>query len=587
MNIFRQHGLTLVPFAHSQNIPSLPQGWKWVYFGTKAHHRSSLEKRFGFAARRTFAIELQRQAELLRPRFLTWLQQLGNTQKSDWWGSNTCYRSPLTSDLFLHLVFIHLLESWANEPPFPCVVFIEDPWVLNTALRILPPEKIVGIPPRGLLKECLLRTLAGLRRLASLAISSLHLWWLDYKLSREFGSPLSKAPDTIHAIVTTWLEPRSFEGTSSRLTDPYLGHLSDCIESSGYNHLVFALPFTDGKLLKNLYSSKRGVPWIHLLSLRDLATCFVSAISFRFHKPIPRFESKDVSSLLLSQWFLEWATIFYGTMVRKALVKLTSRATFTNSILFYPFENQPWEKMAIQGLRESRFSGKIAACHTITCPRFFLNYALGPQEAREMPLPDVILANGAFFQKALIQAGFTCPVENGGSLRFSTSPAPFSPAAPEVRAQRTLVLLSSSLEYSLDLLAYLTRSATTGHEYLLKAHPDCPETLILAHRPELPSSFTFISGTIHEWIPRVGSAIHIGTTAALECLMGGVNTMKYIPERIDLDPLVDLPIFQEQLFDGTEPNFNRRNAIVPPAMNILSEPIKTSIWEQLLRSTNP
>ena len=97
-------------------------------------------------------------------------------------------------------------------------------------------------------------------------------------------------------------------------------------------------------------------------------------------------------------------------------------------------------------------------------------------------------------------------------------------------------MLSTSLVYSLDLIYYLLRCSIHDREILLKPHPDLPAQLIRKYiKRRLPDNFIFASGTMDEWMSQVGWAIHVGTTAAIECMMQGITVFKYLPERKDFE----------------------------------------------------
>ena len=198
----------------------------------------------------------------------------------------------------------------------------------------------------------------------------------------------------------------------------------------------------------------------------------------------------------------------------------------------------------------------------------------------------MIISNGRHWEAILKKSGFTCHIKNGGSLRYtkladSNQKKQFE-AIPG-RENHVLVLLSSSLGYSLDLLFYLIRYSLSEKTFLLRPHPDLPEKIIRKHIPSFPDHFSFNSEPFEEVMPRVAYCIHIGTTAAIECMMVGIKVMKYLPERIDMDPLLGLDIDQEIISDGDSLVFGNKVSLnVPLNEGLIAEPVNEETWKNVV-----
>lgn len=255
-------------------------------------------------------------------------------------------------------------------------------------------------------------------------------------------------------------------------------------------------------------------------------------------------------------------------------------------ILAYPFENQPWDKMMAVAKTESSRRFKMVACHNMGVPHFYMNFFLGKDEAHIHPQPDIIVANGTKWKNILDGAGFSCAVRNGGSIRFqihSTKDEESTFCAYE-RKKNVLVLLSTSLNYSLDLLFYLIRAADPQKTFFIKTHPDTPEKIIRKYIKYFPQNFSFVGGTMEEWMGKVDWAIHVGTTAAIECMMKGISVIKFLPERIDLDPILGLEIDQQVVTDGVRNIFQANGNPNRLDGSLIAEPFNEKIWNDILGS---
>ena len=76
-------------------------------------------------------------------------------------------------------------------------------------------------------------------------------------------------------------------------------------------------------------------------------------------------------------------------------------------------------------------------------------------------------------------------------------------------------------------------------------------------------------------------AIHVGTTAAIECMMKGIMVLKYVPERIDLDPLINMDFGQEKVSGDDVMTFGYSATLNSIDESLIAEPFNKSTWDDI------
>jgi len=297
---------------------------------------------------------------------------------------------------------------------------------------------------------------------------------------------------------------------------------------------------------------------------------------------IPKANQLDLSAIFDYERIFECWMVIHACLHYMIVKNLFEKEQIKCKFLVFPFENQPWDKMMIMAVKESKSGCKTIACHNITVPKFYINFFLGKKENKIHPQPDIIVANGRYWTSVLKDAGYSCSVENGGSLRYSPGgQSTGNQTKSDDADDNVLVLLSNSLHYTLDLLFYLLRVYDKNKNYLLKPHPDTPEKTIRKYISIFPDNFRFVEGAMDKWMGQACWAIHIGTTAAIECMMNGIGVIKYIPERIDLDPLLGTGIQQFEVTDKDSFDFKQKVDFSYPDTNIIAEPFNEETWNRI------
>jgi surface carbohydrate biosynthesis protein (TIGR04326 family) len=398
--------------------------------------------------------------------------------------------------------------------------------------------------------------------------------------------PLGELEDAADVFTCTWIEERSFK--DGQFQDPYLGNLNAFYEREGLRTKTLTLPLFPRVLLKRVFQEDSIIPTIYFSRFADIFHSFYRTFAVNPTRMVNSTNGLDLASLFDDAYTAGKDVVFQSTLNYHCFLRFFKQPGLSFSALIYPFENQPWDKVMIKAMRDSGRTFKVVGYQHSTISPLLLNYFLGTGEEKIVSLPDAIIANGKHWTLVLKDGKYSCPIENGGSLRFSPSvrKADITTDADNARhknGDNVLVLLSASLWYSLDLLYFLLSSAKTNKTYLIKPHPDISERIIRKNIPHFPDNFIFIEGSMDECMAKAGWAVHIGTTAAFECMMKGLTVFKYLPERIDLDPLLGLDIEQRTVTDHDELDFSHKAQTGEVDNSLIAEPFNEDVWKEILK----
>ena len=561
--------------------------WQWSFLGTDSCLREKIIEMLGTEKRHCYAKELQDICVQERENYLNWIGEIGELQNNIlWWATVTSYKNPISSNLFLNYCYLSLICKWIREGVKKRLLIVENPFLLESCLTSFANSPVRIIKSRSyLLKKKYYDTCISYVKALVYLIRSLKIWIFNKYFAMKFKGNIKDNLNNLDILISTWIENRSFD-KNGKFTDPYMGKLNDFYKQMGLKVLTITLPILPFKLIKKSYESKEIIPSIHFVKLSDILETFLKSIfvNLKFNNsPAFKLNGFSLTLLLRNEMIKGKGSVYNAYLFYLAILNTFGKKRISCKCLLYPFENQPWDKMMIIAIRKTETTCKIIACHNISIPLFYLNYFLGKSEGAIHPQPDVIVSNAGYWTNIFRQSGFTCDIRNGGSFRSSsTAKIKRNETADKRLNHNILVLLSSSLQYSLDLLFYLLRKNDRSKTFLLKPHPDTPENKIRVKIKHIPENFIFVGGTIEEWLDKVRTSIHIGTTAVIECLSHGVIVFKYIPERIDLDPLLSMNIKQNEVSDMDVIDVKKSNEIMIPQKNILYDSFNEKTWKSLL-----
>lgn len=565
----------------------LEDGWQWVYCGVDSNVRENVKSILGSENRFFYAQDLQKLCLSKKDEFLNWVTGWEKNQDHIiGHGSLISYKSPLGSDLFLNYCFMLLIQEWITRDKKMLIV-LESPWLLKACLENFNRSDIkIHQSRRYFLKKYVRNNLlVNLRLLSKVWHSIVLLSYVKFHCLKHNIKYLSKLEDNVDVFTCTWIEKRSFK--DGQFQDPYLGNLNAFYEKEGFSTKTLTLPLFPRGLLKSVLLNANIIPTIYFSRFIDIFYSLYRTFTVNPSRQILITNGLDLTSLLDSAYTAGKDVIFQSTLNYYCFLRFFKQPGLSFRSLIYPFENQPWDKVMIKAMRDCGKIFKGAGYQHSTISPLLLNYFLGEDENKIISLPDVIVANGNHWASVLKKAGYSCPIENGGSLRFTPNvkTVDLTSDTANIRHENennVLVLLSASLWYSLDLLYFLINLGIMGKIFLIKPHPDIPEKMIRKKIAHFPENFIFIEGSMEECMSKAEWAIHIGTTAAVECMMKGLTVFKYLPERIDLDPLLGLDIEQRNVTDCDGLDFNYEVQTNRVDDSLIAEPFNEKVWKEIL-----
>lgn len=564
------------------------KNWKWSFMGVDPCLREKIISQIGLKNRYCYAEELQNTCMKQKKTFLDWIANTGKQQnKALWWATNIAYKSPYASDLFLNYCYLSLIQKWVEQNVEHRVIVIENPWLLKACLANFDSKFVNIIASTNYFVTSWIRhNVISYGRLFFFWLRSFRMWIVNKAYTLKYNKQITNIlKSKIDVLTCTWIENRSFKGKNYKFSDPYLGVLNDYYKKIGLKVATITLPVFPIKLLKKAYKCGEIIPSIYFTRLSDISRSFFKALFLKYDKKIPNSNGLDLTSIFGYEMVSEKGGICYAFLHYLTCLNLFKINVGPLLALLYPFENQPWDKMMALAKKAAKTNWKMIGCHNIGVPYFYLNFFLGEGEDELCPQPDIIASNGSYWEKVLKDAGFSCDIKNGGSLRFGAEIGKRNVNTKSLQSNRdnhVLVLLSTSLNYSLDLMFYLLRTSGNEKTYYVKPHPDTPAEIIQKHTGLLPRNFRFVGGTMDEWMDKVGLAVHVGTNAAIECMMNGIKVFKYLPERIDLDPLLGLGFEQNTITDKDTLDFDHKKIGKVPSRQLIAEPFNEEMWNSIL-----
>ena len=483
-----------------------------------------------------------------RKQFVEFMGQVNSNNRSPhWWAMLFTSKNPYATDLARNIFYTILIADLMRREISYLVVITGS---VDLAAQIKTWGKNKEVETVDLVRSSrsasqLLKrhTPAGILRAF---LRTVVLWALSRSLK-----PVGNLQDD-HLVLATATHPGSFP-EPGRFRDAYFGPLVDQIASSDRKALVFALVLERPlEQLRRLKAVKPGVPIIPFdacLSLGSIAASLWHALRLyispvRVKGPMA-IDDIDLSCLIerniresrgSGEFFLNLKV--YACTKRLAQTVKISRC-------IYPYENRPWEKMLLQGLRDSSTSTNNPAIfgyqHASITPSH-ANFVLGPGEAEATPLPDKILTTGVLIKERL-EAEDNFPAgkfEVACALRQKPPEIGEPPPKPQT-INRVLVALATNLEEYIACLAFLEQAfpKDAGYDVRIRPHPIIPLDQALAIAPlKHPDFYTKSTGSLEADLNWAELVLYASSTVGLEAVSIGIPTMHLdLGDFLDTDPM--------------------------------------------------
>lgn len=348
---------------------------------------------------------------------------------------------------------------------------------------------------------------------------------------------LFKPKNNYKHIIRTYFDFRCVDHKSGAIRDDYFDRFLKDLKNVADVLVVFKLlNLRNWRNFGRFIRAKKNVGFDvclleYFLSPYELCKAFLSFIKSRIQLKSPLiYKGHDISQLIsLSMeedyYRFRGLGVYLECYVAKRILKLSPDR------LFYPFENQTWEKMYPLAKKRGNFHTVIVGFQHTGFSYKLLNHFPTRIEKHLPIFPDMILTTGKIFKRLFIEyAHFPSAIKVGAALRHdkfvTNGKFTFKDPVNKVLG-RIAYAFSSDIEKHFritDLL--LDVFEDTGITVYLKFHPLFDEKLILKRlNRHLPSTFVPASNIPWQDIYNsVDAILYDDNSLSIEGIFNGVKT---------------------------------------------------------------
>ena len=409
-----------------------------------------------------------------------------------------------------------------------------------------------------------------------------------YLKSEKYPDKLSLDEPVI--AIHSWTDHRSFsiEGSFSEV---YYGNLGQILEKNNDKFfymidIMGTIPYPEA-LVKLSKINFRWKLFEDFLNFSDIVRVLYLVHGRKTKEIKDIFFSGHEISILLNEEYAkdkynnraEVCALYYFAAQKMA-------GQFSVKTFIYTFENHIWEKMTIEGLRESSPHTKIVGYAHSAVKKTYLPYSLSEAEKDLIPVPDVILVNGHQAKEILLESGFeNTDIQIIGSLRYGNLTVIKNKIITEKR-YKILVVLSYDLDISLEMI-FKCVNAFSGIGDLsitFKPHPIMNPESLMKSVGNLPKIFSFSSKPIITLFETANLAIYCDSAASIEAASRGIPVLHIksdftidinIFEDVEIIPSVSSPqqirIQSLKILDGEYPSFDEIQTYVEQIFSRVDE----------------
>ena len=477
-----------------------------------------------------------------------------SNQSRYWWAyyvsSKNRHRSKFFDDLYAFAAIISLLERFGDKN----IIILNPPIsIVRSLSRYLKQKKnrtkvlaarMFGGYHNELFTDALFVFDASVRLIFHLTRMVLSKILLSRKFKRAIKDHRG------YYVFRSWFNNRSFP-KDGRYRDSFFGELSESLQKQEKPVLI-AVGMFGVKFRKALWpiagiSNHAVFPLEFFLSPTDLFRAVFRTISsrIRIKRDIYLYESVDIYDIINYQLNIDFCHSVFQNMLNFYIAKNIARR-LKIAHFFLTSENNPWEKMTIQAIREySPGTGIVGFQHTIVSLAK-INMMLGDYCKKAMPLPDYIVTSGKVTRDILIEVGGYPPemVRIGCALRFEKT---FNFNLRSRRESNGAVFLVplEGVNESAGLINFVveTLQGKAKYKVVIRPHPVLPLKRMrqyLTFNPErLPDNFSVSNKKdVVEDLLAADFLLYDSSTVCLEALAMGVPSVYIDLKRpVNYDPL--------------------------------------------------
>ena len=464
-----------------------------------------------------------------------------------WWATNTSAKNRSTSNLPELLNQVEACATAFAGNDRNLIIYLPSVSLVQSLADLCDTHNILLVYSRSYVPYTLIRDrlLAGVQHLKF----GLRLFYRLFVLRAiTWRRGYIGYPDVTIALKTFLYEHSIAEDKGYKFIDPMFGRLAEYINSrEKLIVLVYVLgPYfrTVNKLMKQ--NDLTIVPVENWLSFADVIDLLVTALISRLDQELSDdlyFRQIPVSKIIQCELFRKCNDLWLDQLASKPI--MASFATDVGASKYIQtFENYPWEKLAIEGLRSVAPSTKIIGFQQATIPEAAVNYFSSKSEIERMSIPDQVLCVGEEPLKIINEFGGTAfpNAEVGCGLRYEY----LSLLRPQPRRKITNILVASDgVSNTLPMIEFVASQLKYSNKYKVtfRFHPALPYLKIkniLSLKLEGVSNFSISTDDLQNDLLTTDLCIYWGTSVSVEALAMSLPLIFFDPGH----PLRNDPLFQ-------------------------------------------
>ncbi|MBN1384697.1 MAG: hypothetical protein JW983_07455 [Elusimicrobia bacterium] len=494
----------------------------------------------------------QTDKELFERKYLDLVASFGKKAESIyWWATVFSGKNPFVSKLFSRLYKLKCFDDTIRKIDSRDVVVVCNDPVLAEQIGYNYKKVFLVHFSASRIRYHIVRTVRvfkGILRLLFIAFEQ-YRWLLYVRWAlKEKINIIKKQSDLV--VFRTIGDHRNY--VSGVYKDSYFKNLPGFFSSAGKKVLFFVNFFVDLSYdSKDLIAKFKQdndrliIPTNFFLKGIDIIKCLFFVY---FRRPVVNkhifLDDSDITHLISAElsWDINTAHYFNSFIYYFCCIRLAESVSVER--LIYPFENHPWEKMGILGLRRGNPGIKIIGFQHAFIARNSFNYFPARTEKETMPFPDRIVTMGKRTQEIMKRFGNYPDTifATGCSLRqdylFQLKPSPRNTYGD------IFVPFTITIEDTVKVLRFLFLAGLGRYpkKVYLRFHPWTPVNVVIDSLGfDMPSNFIISDNPpMHTEMERCGVVLYTWTTVCLEALkMGRPVIYLDVNYPLEVDPLFE------------------------------------------------
>lgn len=476
-------GVYLTFFSGSRLPDKYDHVERYIYLGTNAKLAFYAERRLPHIEKINFSRRLVEIQYRYREGYIDFIDR--NEKESlisPWWQTRLSGKNPWISKFYLRYSQLVVLREILNEQKEalqqnPLLIITDDLAIYDCVKEIVDE---LGI---NLLKEYNARRnriklyskliLRGLTRRTLI----LPKYFLEKLRARFwFGKKVEVAKSQV--IGATFTDERSYR--NQVYEDPFLGTAIENIRKDVSGITVFPIIFSFGlnrKKLLNEWCKKKGVRIglpIQYVPFSKIFSLFLkSAVKSVVKAKAVKFNDIEVSHLINLERMEEWSD--FNLQLPILSYSFSQIAISLNpSVLILPFENQIWERTVINSVKRELPDLTVIGFQNAPAPLLSLRYYNSKRFVEEVPLPDVVVANGKIsFDNFRNNFSSKTRLIKSGSLRSVSVNSDYQRKSNPTSKKKIMVVCSIGNNESIELASFVYSAIKDHLDYdvVIVPHP--------------------------------------------------------------------------------------------------------------------